>query len=146
MAATGKNGTATKNGAKKNGAAKNGTTKSEPAKKTVLAFTAEWVPQQGEKADAGRSFFGIMQVVNGKPTDLPAHVVLRDYDERAPYWWPGVTIPAKKQVSYGALFDDEQNSTNLHAITIAQGAAFWIKTKDGDTSHYQIVKVEDLTG
>ena len=114
--------------------------------KQVLEFSAAWVPGEKEKEDPHRAFSGVVQVVDGKPTNHPAHVVLREYQDDQPSWWPGVTDPAKKQISYGPTFRDEYPYvTDLHQISIAKGQIFSIKAKDGTVVRYRIENVQDLT-
>ena len=115
--------------------------------KTVVEFTASWMPGEGEKDDPNLGFSGMIQVVDGKPTNRPAHVIWRDYEGKSPSWWPGVTIPAKKQVTYGPAFADEYPyTTDLHQINIAKGSVFSVTAKDGTVSRYKIEKVESLAG
>ena len=84
-------------------------------KKTMIQFSAAWVPGEGEKEDPNCSINGIVQVIDGKPTDYPAHIIFRDYTEKRPCWWPAVTIPNKKMLSFGPEYgDDELFQTNLH--------------------------------
>ena len=117
------------------------------AKKQVLEFTAAWVPEQQEKPDANLGFSGVIQTLDGKPTGHPAHVVLREYEEGdKPSWFPGITDPAKKEVTYGPTFQDEYPyTTDLHQVKIEKGQVFSIKDKDGLVRRYRIEKVEDLT-
>jgi len=98
----------------------NGTTK---AKKTVLAFTAGLIPAEGEKADAHCSLSGIVQAVDGKPTNYTAHIVVRDHGEKGPSWWPGISIPLKRKISYGPDYgEDEMYGTDLHQVPITKGS------------------------
>ena len=115
-------------------------------KRQVLEFTAAWMPGEKEKEDPHRAFSAVIQVIDGKPTAHPAHVVLREYADDMTSWWPGLTDPAKKQISYGPAFQDEYPyTTDLHQITIAKGSVFTIKAKDGTVVRYRIEKVDDLT-
>ena len=115
-------------------------------KKQVLEFTAAWMPGEKEKEDPHRAFSAVIQTLDGKPTNHPAHVVLREYQDSQPSWWPGLTDPAKRQVSYGPAFSDEYPYvTDLHQVRIAKGQIFAIKDKEGTVMRYRIEKVEDLT-
>ena len=116
------------------------------AKKTVVQFSASWMPGEKEKDDAHRAFSGVIQVVDGKPTNHPAHVVLREREDDQPSWWPGLTDPAKKQITYGPAFADEYPyTTDLHQIKIAKGSVFAITDKEGTVVCYRIENVQDLT-
>ena len=55
-------------------------------KKTVVEFTASWMPGEDEQDDPNLGFAGVIQVVDGKPTNHPAHVVWRDYEGKSPSW------------------------------------------------------------
>ena len=77
----------------------------------------------------------------------PAHVIWRDIEGTKPSWWPGITIPAKKQISYGPTFQDEYPyKTDLHATKIVKGSVFSVTAKDGAVTRYRIEKVETLAG
>lgn len=117
------------------------------SKKSVVQFTASWLPGEKGKEDTNLGFSGVIQVVEGKPTDKPAHVVLREYEDgNKPSWWPGITDAAKQQVFYGPAFADEEPwTTNLHQVKIEKGAVFEIKANDGTVRRYRIDQVEDLT-
>ena len=115
-------------------------------KKTMVQFTAAWIPGEGEKDDANCAVTGVIQLDGETPTSLPAHLMVRDYLEDKPCWWPAVTLPAKKQLSYGQAFADEEPiGTDLHQVKVAKGTVFQIKAKDGSVARYSITKVEDLT-
>ena len=115
--------------------------------KAVVEFTASWIPGENEQDDPNCSFSGVIQVIDGKPTNHPAHIVWRDYEGTSPSWWPGVTIPAKKQVTYGPEYADEYPYvTDLHQIKIAKGTVFSVTAKDGTVTRYRIDKVETLAG
>ena len=115
--------------------------------KAVVEFTASWIPGEGEKDDPNLGFSGMIQVVDGKPTNHPAHVIWRDIEGTKPSWWPGITIPAKKQISYGPTFQDEYPyKTDLHATKIVKGSVFSVTAKDGAVTRYRIEKVETLAG
>lgn len=148
MAATSKNGTA-KNGAAKNGAAKNGNTKTETTKKTVVAFTAAWVPPEGEQEDPNCSISGVMLLVDGAPASAPAHLVYRDYGEDdRPTWWPVLTIPERKAMSFGPDYGEEEFfQTDLHALKkLEKDAHFRVTSNTGDKQVYRIVRVEVMAG
>ncbi len=115
--------------------------------KQVLKFTAAWVPGDQEESDPNCHVVGIIQVEDGTPTSEPAHVVLRDYGEDdKPSWWPGVTVPAKKAISYGPAFEEEEfNRTDLHQVKIVVDSRFTIIATDGTKTFYIITNVEDLT-
>ena len=117
------------------------------AKKTVMTFSAQLMASEKQPEDPNCSIWGQVQVVDGMPTTEPAHVVLRDYNKTSPWWWAGVTIPLKKQLSYGEDYADEQPvKTDLHEVKIAKGGVFSVTTKDGAVARYRIEKVEDLAG
>ena len=114
--------------------------------KTVVEFTASWIPPDGEKDDANCSISGMIQVVDGKSTSHYACIVLRDYGNGKPSWWPGVTVPQKKAISYGPDQGDEEfYKTNLQCIEIKKDAHFKVTSPTGDKLMYRITKVVDLT-
>ena len=127
-------------------AGNNGTTKAKS--KTVVMFTAGQIPAEKEKDDANCSVSGVIQVIDGMPTSLPAQLVYRDYqDDGKPTWWPAVTVPGKKQISFGpAYLEEELYKTNLHHTKIERGSVFSITTTDGTVARYSIAKVEVLAG
>lgn len=115
-------------------------------KKTVVHFTAAWIPGEKEKEDANCAVTGMIQIVDGFPTKHPAYLTYRDYEEEKPSFWPGVTNPEKGHISYGPSFEeDEFNETNLHEKHIKDGTVFYLKDTDGVELKFQIVKVVDLT-
>ena len=122
---------------------KNGT-----SKKTVLHFTAAWVPPEGETEDPSCSVSGMVQVVDGVPTTQPAYLTYRDHEEDGkPGWWLAISIPTKKQISFGpAYLEVELYKTNLHHTKIERGSVFSITTTDGTVARYSIAKVEVLAG
>jgi hypothetical protein len=117
------------------------------AKKSMLQFIASWMPGEKEEADANCSVSGMIQVTNGgTPTAQPAAIIVRDYVGNKPCWWPAVTVPGKKVLSYGPSFaGDEFQDCDLHQVKIAKDSTFTIKAKDGTKTVYRIEKVEDLT-
>lgn len=116
------------------------------AKKAMVQFTAAWVPPEQEPEDPNCAVVGVIQVTNGgTPTAQPAHVIVRDYDGDKPSWWPGVSVPGKKAISYGPTFgDDEFYKTDLHQTKIVQDAHFTIVAPDNSKAVYRITKVEPL--
>ena len=122
---------------------KNGT-----SKKTVLHFTAAWVPGEGEKEDPNCSVSGVIQVTDGIPTGQAAHLIYNDREEDGKAsWWPCVTVPSKKQINFGPGFGkDGISGTDLHQAKIAEGSTFSITSPDGSRAMYRIERVEDLAG
>ncbi len=119
----------------------------KPSKKTVVQFAAGWVPPEGEAADPNCAVTGMIQVIGDAPTDQVAHVVVRDYENEKPTWWPGVTVPGKKKISFGPAFAEaEFCGTDLHQSKIKPGSTFGITFPDGTRATYRIEKVEDLCG
>ncbi len=117
----------------------------KPSKKTVVQFAAGWVPPEGEAGDPNCAVSGLIQVTDGAPTGQVAHVVVRDYENEKPTWWPGVTVPGKKKISFGPSFAEaEFCGTDLHQSKIEQGAIFGITFPDGTRATYRIENVEDL--
>ena len=114
-------------------------------KKTMIQFSAVWVPGEGEKEDPNCSINGIVQVIDGKPTDYPAHIIFRDYTEKRPCWWPAVTIPNKKMLSFGPEYgDDELFQTNLHDQKFVKGAFITLNRSDAEKLSYEVVNIADL--
>ena len=121
-------------------------TKNGTSKKTVLHFTAAWVPPAGETEDPSCSVSGMVQVVDGVPTTQPAYLTYRDHEEDGkPGWWLAISIPTKKQISFGPTFGAEEFSkTDLHQSKIEKGATFSITSPDGSRAMYRIEQVENL--
>ena len=125
-------------------ASQNGATK---GKKTVLHFTAGLIAPEGEKEDPHCSITGMIQVTDGIPTSQPAHLKHRDYEDAKPCWWPVITVPSKKVLSYGPAYAGEEFcKTDLHEKRIEPGGVFSITRPDGTVAKYEIAKVEDLAG
>lgn len=115
-------------------------------KKTVLQFTAKWVPGEGEEEDGNCSLSGIIQVIGEKPTDLPAHVILRDYSDKTPCWWPAISVPGKKALSFGPEYGEEEHySTNLHEVKMVKGAHITLKGSKEKMLAFEVVSIIDLT-
>ena len=88
----------------------------------------------------------MVQVVDGVPTTQPAYLTYRDHEEDGkPGWWLAISIPTKKQISFGSTFGAEEFSkTDLHQSKIEKGATFSITSPDGSRAMYRIEQVENL--